>query len=49
MGEVIKYNIRDILNEIKWTKNIEKAEVAINQILDSNVVVRVETMRILRG
>lgn len=27
MGEVIKYNIRDILNEIKWTKNIEKAEI----------------------
>ena len=27
MGEVIKYNIRDILNEIKWTKNIERAEI----------------------
>lgn len=27
MGKIIKYNIRDILNEIKWTKNIEKAEI----------------------
>ncbi len=28
MGNVIKCNVRDILNEIKWTKNIEKVEIS---------------------
>jgi len=27
MRKLIKYNIRDILNKIKWTKDIEKVEI----------------------
>ena len=27
MKKLIKYNLKDILNEIKWTKDLEKAEI----------------------
>ena len=27
MSKQIKYNLKDILNEIRWTKNLEKAEI----------------------
>ncbi|MFW6121340.1 MAG: DUF504 domain-containing protein [Petrotogales bacterium] len=27
MNKQIKYNLRDILNEIKWTKDLGKAEI----------------------